>query len=320
MRHLILCVLILLPGMGIAAHPPGIPDGWSDGYVYANGIRIHYYRAVPAPGKPVIVMVHGITDIGLSWTTLAWQLQDSYDVYMVDARGHGLSDPFTAADDGNTLTNDVVAFVQAMNFEKPVLMGHSMGAATVMRAGGEYPDLAKAVIMLDPFLGPRPPRGRESTEGKKETKGETRDAGKNETSQPDSLSVSMFGSPETLVAQNNYSFEDLVATCHNYTPKWDLVDCRYWALSKKQYHGAYTAEAWQAMSGTMRTGESLAKIRVPALILKADASPEQREVHEKAASAMRKGKLVHIDGAGHNLHHDQLGPTVEVLTDFLSTL
>lgn len=64
-------LLILLPAVVFAAPPPGIPDGWSDGYVYANGVRIHYYRAVPAGGKPVIVMVHGVTDIGLSWTTMA---------------------------------------------------------------------------------------------------------------------------------------------------------------------------------------------------------------------------------------------------------
>ncbi|WP_308368351.1 MULTISPECIES: alpha/beta hydrolase [unclassified Microbulbifer] len=319
MRLLILCVLTLLPAMEITAQPPGIPDGWSDGYVYANGIRMHYYRAAPAPGKPVVVMVHGITDIGLSWTTLTWKLQDSYDVYMIDARGHGLSDPFTAVDDANTLVKDVVAFVQAMNFEKPILMGHSMGAATVMRVGGEYPDLAKAIVMLDPWLGPWPPRSRDSTE-REDTKDETSDAGKSEPSQPDRLSVSMSGAPETLVAQNNYSFEDLVATCHHNTPKWDPVDCRYWALSKKQYHGAYTSEAWQAVSGTMRTGESLTKIRVPALILKADASPKQRGAHEKAASAMQKGRLVHVDNAGHNLHHDQLEATVELLKEFLSTL
>ena len=48
-------------------------------------------------------MVHGVTDIGLSWTTLTWKLQDSYDIYMLDTRGHGLSDPFTHTDDGNTL-------------------------------------------------------------------------------------------------------------------------------------------------------------------------------------------------------------------------
>lgn len=198
-------LLTLFPAIAFAADPPGIPDGWSDGYVYANGIRIHYYHAVPAPGKPVIVMVHGVTDIGLSWTTLTWKLQDKYDIYMLDARGHGLSDPITASDDGNTLVKDVVEFVRAMKFEKPILMGHSMGAATVMRLGAEYPDLAKAIIMLDPGLGPRMPRKKSDPNSEKPKQGKAESV---------PLSVSMFGPPETLVAQNNYTFDDLVATCH----------------------------------------------------------------------------------------------------------
>jgi N-formylmaleamate deformylase len=43
-------------------------------------------------------------------------------------------------------------------------------------------------------------------------------------------------------------------------------------------------------------------------------------VREEAASVMQKGRLVHIDGGGHNLHHDELERTVEVLTEFLSSL
>jgi len=315
----LIVLIALFPVVAFASDPPGIPDGWSDGYVYANGIRIHYYHAVPAPGKPVIVMVHGVTDIGLSWTTLTWKLQDDYDIYMLDARGHGLSDPFTPADDGNTLVKDVVGFVKAMNLEKPILMGHSMGAATVMRLGAEYPDLAKAIIMLDPGLGPWPPRRRNTEERSTSDKESGSNDTKSEAQEPEKFTLSMFGSPETLVAQNNYDFDKMVETCQVNTPKWDSVDCQYWALSKKQYHGAYSDETWQAMSGTMRTGESLAQIPVPALILKADASPEQRKIHEEAVSVMQKGKLVHIDGAGHNLHHDELERTVEVLTEFLST-
>jgi hypothetical protein len=75
-----LTILLLLPSLASAAEPPGISNGWSDGYVYANGARLHYYHAVPAPGKPVFVMVHGVTDIGLNWTTLTWKLQDDYDI------------------------------------------------------------------------------------------------------------------------------------------------------------------------------------------------------------------------------------------------
>jgi pimeloyl-ACP methyl ester carboxylesterase len=337
MHSRMLALLLLLPMLLVAAPPPGIPDGWSDGYVYANGARIHYYHAVPAPEKPVMVMIHGVTDNGLCWTTLTWKLQDDYDVYMVDTRSHGLSDPITAADDGDTLIKDVVEFVKAMGFEKPILMGHSMGGATVIRVGAEYPDLAKAIIVLDagiggpgggrgrggrgPGAGGAAPAGGERGERSQDAeRNPPPQARPNESSTPNNLSVSMFGTPETLVAQNNYSFEDLVATGQRRHPKWDIVDNQYWALSKKQYHGAYSREMFQVMSGSMRTGDSLAKIPVPSLILKADAPPETREVHKEAVREMPRVQLVHIDGAGHNLHHDELERTVVVLTEFLSTL
>lgn len=305
--------ILLLRGAALAAQPPGIPEGWSDGYVYVNGIRIHYYHAKPALEKPVMIMVHGVTDIGLSWTTLTRELEDDYDIYMLDTRAHGLSDPFTASDDGDTLVKDVVAFVETMGFEKPILMGHSMGGATVIRVGAEYSDLTQAIIVLDAGIGGprrRPEGGR--AEGPPPPPPESR--------APEELSVSMRGAPERLVAQNNYSFDELLAKARRDFTKWDDVDRQYWALSKIQYHGPYGEDAWQAMSGVMRTGDSLAKIPVPMLILKADASPEARQTHQEVASVMQNGKLVHVDDAGHNLHHDQLERTVELLNEFLSSL
>jgi len=301
-------LVFLLSSANVSAQPPGIPEGWTDGYVYANGIRIHYYHAVPVKGKPVIVMAHGGSDNGLCWTTLTWKLQDSYDIYMVDARAHGLSDPFLSNDDANTMVKDLVEFVRVMEIDKPILMGHSMGAATVRRIGAEYPDLAKAIIMLDPALGNSGPFNSPGT-----------------GSLIDRIPAGMQRSPEEMVARNNQKFDDLVATCRRDNPKWDIVDCQYWALSKRQYHNAYTSEALQALWGGLITDgdsrqSSLKQVQVPALILKADASPEQREANEEAASVMQKGKLVHIDGAGHNLHHDELEQTVKVLKEFLSTL
>lgn len=319
LRHVFTAAVVALAAIvtgspALAAPPPGIPDGWSDGYVYANGIRIHYYHAKPAPGKPVIVMVHGVTDIGLCWTTLTWELEDDYDIYMLDARGHGLTDPFTASDDGDTLIKDVVAFVETMGFEKPILMGHSMGGATVIRVGAEYPDLAKAIIVLD--AGIRGPGGRPGAGA----------AGDRPPPPPrpassDPLAFGMQAEPEVLVKQNNYKFEDMVAKSRRQHPKWGEADHQYWALSKRQYHGAYSDETFrEVMQGSMRSGDSLARIPVPMIILKADAPPEQRQAHQEAASVMQKGRLVHIDDAGHNLHHDQLARTVEVLNEFLSTL
>ena len=306
--------LLLLPFAALAAPAPGIPDGWADGYAYANGIRIHYYRAVPAPGKPVVVMVHGVTDNGLNWAVLSSKLQDNFDIYMLDARGHGLSDPFTSSDDGDTLVRDVVAFVQAMGIEKPILVGHSMGAATAMRVGAEHPDVARAIIMLDPGLGRWPPLPKPGETAAAPPPAET------EAAAPDRLALSMRGSPRELVAQNNYRFEDLVATCRRQSQKWSFTSCQYWALSKKQFHGAYSEQTWQAIAGPMRTGDSLAKIQVPALILKADAPLDTRKTHQEIASVMPRGRLVHIDGGGHNLHHDEPETTLEAINEFFSTL
>lgn len=67
----------------------------------------------------------------------------------------------------------------------------------------------------------------------------------------------------------------------------------------------------------MALGDSLSRITAPALILKADASREVRAANLEYASAMKNGKLIHVDDAGHNLHHDQRARTVELLTDFL---
>ena len=291
-----------------AATPPGIPDGWSDGYVFANGIRIHYYRAVPAPGKPVIVMAHGATDIGLSWTTLTKELQAGYDIYMVDARGHGLTDPPTAAETGDTGVEDLVGFLHAMKIEKLILMGHSMGASTVIRLAAKYTDLPRAVIMLDPGLGASA-AGRGAAPAT---------AGRGRPTTPTPAALVMGGTPEALVAQNNRPFDDLVAQCRQQTPKWDPLDCAYWAVSKRQYHGSYTPGGGRG--GGMSTTDALSKIAVPALILKQDAPPETRKANEEAAKVLKNGKLVHIDGAGHNLHHDQRQRTLDVLKPFLASV
>lgn len=312
-------LFFLIPNSIYAENIPVKPEGWTEGYVFVNNVRIHYYQAAPAPGKPVIVMVHGVTDNGLCWTTLSLKLQEKYDIYMLDTRGHGLSDPFTPLDSARTLADDVAGFVKAMNFNKPIIMGHSMGAATVMRVGADYPDLAQAVIMLDPFLvgfKPRNPESKKPSTQKNEAKAST------ESKKPkqQNLSVSMMGEPETLVAQNNYSYKELVNQGRRQNPKWDDMDVQYWALSKKQYHGAYTKEAWQVMSGIMRTGDALSRIPVPSLVLKADASLESKKANEQAVKDLKKVTLIHIDGAAHNLHHDELERTVKEITEFLSKI
>jgi len=231
------------------------------------------------------------------------ELEADYDIYMVDARGHGLSDPPRPGDTWDTGVEDLADFVREMGLGKPILMGHSMGAGTVMRLTAKYKDFASAAILLDPGLGARPPAAVTRRE-------------------PRPGALVMFGEPRTLVAQNNRSFDELVAQCREQTPLWDQLDCEYWAVSKRQYHGGYSPRNFRpgGSGGRPSTAETLAQITVPTLILKADAPPETRKTNEETAKALKNGKLVHIDAAGHNLHHDQRQRTLEALRPFLGSL
>jgi pimeloyl-ACP methyl ester carboxylesterase len=71
------------------------------------------------------------------------------------------------------------------------------------------------------------------------------------------------------------------------------------------------------MSGIMQGGDALSRITVPALILKADTTPQGRQANLAAAAVMKTGQLVHVDGAAHNLHHDKRARTVELIQAFL---
>jgi len=58
---------------------------WLTGNIVTNGIKIHYHRT--GGDKPALVIAHGITDNGNTWSRIARELEDSYDVIMYDQRG-----------------------------------------------------------------------------------------------------------------------------------------------------------------------------------------------------------------------------------------
>lgn len=286
------CLLIAVPAF--AGPPP--PAGWTDGYVAANGIRLHYWRTGGA--KPALVLAHGSSDDALCWTNLATALTDRYDVIMFDARGHGLSDPPTAADPVDVQVEDLAGLIKALKLDKPTLMGHSMGSASVAWFAAKYPDVPKAVILEDPAL--------------------VRPAG---TAAPAAAPATGVAAPSVddrrtqVLKRNNMSEAELVADCMKNSPKWGQAECETWAPSKRRHHPD-TARVNNALRPPMR--DLLPKITAPTLILKADAQGELRAQNEEVAKLLPKGRLVHIVGAGHNVRRENKEQTLEVLNAFLA--
>jgi pimeloyl-ACP methyl ester carboxylesterase len=285
---------------------PQPPAGWTDGYVMANGIRLHYWRTAGGANKPALVMAHGSSDDALCWTNLATVFQDRYDIIMFDARGHGLSDPPTANDAPDVQVEDLAGLIKALKLDKPILMGHSMGSASVAHFAAKYPDVPRAVILEDPALvRPATPPG----------------------AAPTAAAGAAAGAPATpptpeerratLLARNNQSEAELVASCMKNSPKWGQAECEVWAPSKRRHH-PYTIRDTNALAARPPMRDLFAKITAPTLILKADAQGELRAQNEEVTRQLAKGKIVHIAGAGHNVRREGRAETIEVLKAFLS--
>ncbi|MEV0047810.1 alpha/beta hydrolase [Nocardia rhamnosiphila] len=102
------------------------------------------------------VMLHGGGQTRHSWRRAAAKISAAgWDVYTLDARGHGGSD--WAADGDYTidaLVGDLRLVLGRLEHEtgdpiRPVLFGASMGGMTSLVAEGEYPASARGLVLVD---------------------------------------------------------------------------------------------------------------------------------------------------------------------------
>ena len=170
-------------------------------------------------------------------------------------------------------------------------MGHSMGASSAAWFAAKYPDIPRAIVLEDPGLLPR--SGRPPT-----NEGTVRDR---------------------ILARNQTSFDELVRGCVERSPSWGLEECRIWAPSKRLHHPS-NASRYRLFGERPPMAELFKKIAVPTLILKADADAATRARNNEIAAALKHGKIVHIDGAGHNVRREQKQALLKTLREFLDSL
>ena len=274
-------------------------EGWVQGDVNANRIKVHYYRT--GGDKSPLVLSHGFSDNGMCWIRAAKALKGAYDVIMPDARGHGLSSAPESGYDDLTRAADLARFVMAVGLERPAAMGHSMGAATTAMAAASYPELFSCIILEDPpwFDESSPRPGAEDlTPEERERRGAQH--------------------LEQLMALGAKSIEEIVAIGRRQSPTWEEIEFGPWATSKQQL----SPNALNAGS-RKRThwSEVVPKIACPTLLLIGD--PEQHaivspETARKVTEMNPLVEVVQLEGAGHNIRRERFDGFVEAVTAFLA--
>ena len=102
---------------------------------------------------PPLLLVHGLSATRRNVVQGSRHLsRRGYSMVAYDARGHGASSP--APDPGSYEYSDLVADLEAvidqLELERPVLVGSSMGAATVLTYALEHPELVPAMVQVTP--------------------------------------------------------------------------------------------------------------------------------------------------------------------------
>lgn len=123
-------------------------------YVDANQIRLHFLE-YGAGHQPTIVLVPGITSPAATWEFVSVELASDFHVLTMDVRGRGFSDHPPSGFETAVYARDLAEALPALGLERPVVLGHSMGARIAAAFGALYPDLRGPLVIADPpMTGP----------------------------------------------------------------------------------------------------------------------------------------------------------------------
>ncbi|MEM9578716.1 MAG: alpha/beta fold hydrolase [Pseudomonadota bacterium] len=107
---------------------------------------LSYYEFGEKDLAPVVI-VHGLYGSGRNWGVIAKRLSDTYRVYTVDQRNHGLS-PRTSTHSYPEMAEDLGELIAHLG--GPVqLIGHSMGGKTAMTLALTQPELVRRMVVAD---------------------------------------------------------------------------------------------------------------------------------------------------------------------------
>jgi len=271
---------------------------WQSDYIEANGIKLFYTRTGGA--KPPMVLSHGITDLGLCWTAVAEILAENYDVIMVDARGHGKSDAPETGYSWVDHAEDLQGVIQGLGLQKPIILGHSMGAMTALTLAGLYPESPRAILLEDPapqWVNP------------------------SRATAP--LSERRQGFLDRILALRDKSREELIELQHQAEPGWSQKELEPWADAKRSVSVKVVDLLTPEENNPVDWSSLLSQVTCPVLLITAEVyrgAIVTDEAVEQLKSLVPQVQVESVANAGHCIHRDQFTSSMDVIQAFLTDL
>lgn len=100
-----------------------------------------------APAR--VLAVHGITANSRAWLAVARRLEGRAELLVPDLRGRGRSSALGAPYGMAAHARDMLAVLDHFGLERPVVVGHSLGAYIVARLAVERPERVSSLVLVD---------------------------------------------------------------------------------------------------------------------------------------------------------------------------
>lgn len=247
-------------------------SNWSSGRVDIADGFLAYHRTGGA--RPSLVLSHGLTDNGLCWTRLAQALEADFDVIMLDARGHGGSVRMGAGPDLDPGL-DLAQAIEQLRLERPIVMGHSVGAQTTARYASLYPSKVSGVVLEDPPF----------------------------TAQQDPSMTARWQADfrKQVAVLRAMTTEQITAVGKRLSPTWHEDEFPAWTVSKTQLDPEirlYDCEPWQ---------DYMVRITAPTLLIYGEpgfGGIVTPNIAKAAQELNPKIELAQLVGAGHNTRRE----------------
>jgi pimeloyl-ACP methyl ester carboxylesterase len=274
-------------------------NAWTDGYVQANGIRLHYYRTGGDVGddKAPLLLAHGITGNGLCWSRLARALEDAFDLIMVDARGHGLSDKPEKGYGPHDHAADLASIIQVLGLGQTAVLGHSMGGASAAIMAATHPELVNRLILEDPAWFPPDPAAPQEDEAAAHQRRREWE--------------------ERIAWRKTLSLEEVTAATRRENPLW--TDEEFPAHSEAKHQVSPNVVQF-IHEPVQRWWEVVPQLRCPTLVLTGDTARGvviTESMAEKIPTLTPHIEVVRLAGAGHNVRREQFDLFVHHVRRFL---
>lgn len=241
------------------------------------------------------MLLHGIGSRAFSWSVQLGAWSDTHRVIAWDAPGYGRSDPLAeGAPHVGAYVEALAELLSALSVERPIVVGHSLGALIAATFASTYPDRVQALVLSSVACGygSLPAAAREQ---RYQARAQDRiDLGAEAFSKKRSAAVlSPQASPESV---------ELVRTAMS-----SIGEAGYLAALRM----LFSADLWPMLS----------RVTAPTLVIcgsvDAATSPDQ---NRRVAQSINGARFTLIDGAGHAVYVEQPEAFDVIVRAFLAEL